>query len=134
MAEVTERLYHNNRQLCSTNMPSEQGCMREQVNQRRSAMAQTVRQMITDIILEGAATTKELSAHVRIPEKDVLPHLAHIRNSLRCGQPRLVVEPACCRACGFVFQKRKRLRKPGRCPACHHNVLEAPVFRIQASV
>jgi predicted Zn-ribbon and HTH transcriptional regulator len=42
------------------------------------------------------------------------------------------MEPACCRACGFVFHKRERLRKPGRCPACHHSFIEAPVFRIQA--
>ena len=96
-------------------------------------MSQTVRQMIIDILLAGPATAKDLSARVRIPEKDVLPHLAHIRKSLQHGQQRLVMDPACCRACGFVFQKRERLRKPGRCPSCHHSFLEAPVFRIQAS-
>ena len=96
-------------------------------------MSQTVRQMIIDILLAGPATAKDLSARVRIPEKDVLPHLAHIRKSLQHGQQRLVMDPACCRACGFVFRKRERLRKPGRCPACHHSFLEEPVFRIQAS-
>ena len=96
-------------------------------------MSQTVRQMIIDILLAGPATAKDLSARVRIPEKDVLPHLAHIRKSLQHRQQRLVMDPACCRACGFVFQKRERLRKPGRCPSCHHSFLEAPVFRIQAS-
>jgi transcriptional regulator len=96
-------------------------------------MSQTVRQMIIDILLAGPATAKDLSARVRIPEKDVLPHLAHIRKSLQHGQQRLVMDPACCRACGFVFRKRERLRKPGRCPSCHHSFLEAPVFRIQAS-
>jgi predicted Zn-ribbon and HTH transcriptional regulator len=106
--------------------------MRDRVNQRRSAMSQTVRQMIIDILLEGPATAKELSARVRIPEKDVLPHLAHIRQTLHRGQQRLVMEPACCRACGFVFHKRERFRKPGRCPSCQHRFLEEPVFRIQA--
>ena len=96
-------------------------------------MSQTVRQMIIDILLEGPATAKELSARVRIPEKDVLPHLAHIRKSLHHGQQRLVMEPAYCRACGFVFRKRERLSKPGHCPSCHHSFIEAPVFRIQAS-
>ena len=57
-------------------------------------MSQTVRQMIIDILLEGPATAKELSARVRIPEKDVFPHLAHIRKSLHHGQQRLVMEPA----------------------------------------
>jgi transcriptional regulator len=96
-------------------------------------MSQTVRQMIIDILLQGAATAKELSARVSIPEKEVLPHLAHIRKRLHHGQPRLVMEPACCRACGFVFHKRERLSKPGRCPSCHHSVIDEPVFRIQAS-
>jgi transcriptional regulator len=95
-------------------------------------MSQTVRQMIIDILLEGPATAKELSARVSIPEKEVLPHLAHIRKSLQHGQQRLVMDPAYCRACGFVFRKRERLSKPGRCPACHHSFLEEPVFRIQA--
>ena len=95
-------------------------------------MSQTVRQMIIDILLEWPATAKELSARVRIPEKDVLPHLAHIRKSLHHGQQRLMMEPASCRACGFVFQKRARLRKPGRCPSCHQSFIEQPIFRIQA--
>ena len=96
-------------------------------------MSQTVRQMIIDILLAGPATAKDLSARVRIPEKDVLPHLAHIRKSLQHGRQRLAMDPAYCRTCGFVFRKRERLRKPGRCPSCHHSFLEAPVFRIQAS-
>ncbi|HXH08993.1 MAG TPA: transcriptional regulator [Alphaproteobacteria bacterium] len=96
-------------------------------------MSQTIRQMILDILLEGPATAKELSARVHIPEKDVLLHLAHIRKSLHHGQQRLVMDPASCRTCGFVFRKRERLRKPGRCPSCHHSFLEAPIFRIQAS-
>jgi predicted Zn-ribbon and HTH transcriptional regulator len=96
-------------------------------------MAQTVRQLIIDILLEGPATAKELSARVAIPEKDVRPHLAHIRKSLQHSHQRLVMDPASCRTCGFVFRKRERLRKPGRCPACHYSFLEEPVFRIQAS-
>ena len=96
-------------------------------------MSQTVRQMIIDILLEGPATAKELSARVSIPAKDVFPHLAHIRSSLHHGQQRLVMEPASCRTCGFVFQKRERLRKPGRCPSCHHSFIDQPGFRIQAS-
>ena len=95
-------------------------------------MSQTVRQMIIDILLQGPATAKELSARVRIPEKDVLPHLAHIRKTLQHGPQRLVMEPACCRACGFVFHKRERLSKPGQCPSCHRSFIEEPVFRIQA--
>jgi transcriptional regulator len=94
-------------------------------------MAQTVRQMIMDILPAGLATAKDLSARVRIPEKEVLPHLEHIRKSLHQSQQRLVMDPACCRACGFIFQKRERLRKPGRCPACQYSFIDAPVFRIQ---
>jgi predicted Zn-ribbon and HTH transcriptional regulator len=89
-------------------------------------------QQTVDILLEGPATAKELSARVSIPEKEVFPHLAHIRKSLHHSQQRLVMEPARCRACGFVFHKRERFRKPGRCPSCHQSFIDQPVFRIQA--
>ena len=95
-------------------------------------MSQTIHQMILDIVMERPATAKDLSAHVRIAEQNVVPHLAQNRNSLQYGQQRLGMDPACCRACGFVFRKRERLCKPERCPACHHSFLEALVFRLRA--
>ena len=95
-------------------------------------MSQTVRQMIIDILVKGPVTAKDISSRVSIPEKEVFPHLEHIRKSLHHGPQRLLVEPACCRSCGFVFHKRERFSKPGRCPACRSSFIDEPSFMIRA--
>jgi predicted Zn-ribbon and HTH transcriptional regulator len=95
-------------------------------------MSQTVRQMIIDILRQGPVSAKELSALVHIPEKEVFPHLEHIRKSLHHGADRLLMEPAHCKSCGFVFHKRERFSKPGRCPTCHGSFIDEPVFMICA--
>jgi hypothetical protein len=40
------------------------------------------------------------------------------------------VTPAECRKCGFVFQKREKLKKPGKCPICRSESIEEPLFGI----
>ncbi len=95
-------------------------------------MPQTVRQMLIDILLEGPASAKDISAGVGIPEKEVLPHLEHIRKSLQHGTQRLLMTPARCRSCDFAFHKRARFTKPGRCPTCRGRFIDAPLFTIQA--
>lgn len=94
-------------------------------------MSQTLRQMIVDILMEGPASSKDISVRVGIREKEVLPHLEHIRKSLHHGSQRLLIEPARCRSCAFEFQKRDKFSKPGRCPACHSSFIEEPCFMIR---
>lgn len=94
-------------------------------------MSQTIRQMMIDILMEGPASAKEISVRLGIREKEVLPHLEHIRKTLHHGSHRLVTEPARCRSCGFEFHKRERVSKPGRCPACHSSFIEEPCFMIR---
>ncbi len=95
-------------------------------------MSQTIRQMILDILLEGPATAKDISSRVSIPEKEVFPHLEHLRKSLHHGPQRLLMEPARCRSCGFMFHKRDRFSKPGRCPTCRSSFIDEPSFMICA--
>ena len=95
-------------------------------------MPQTVRQIITDILLDGPASAKDISKQVGIPEKDVFSHLQHIRKSLQHGKQHLLIEPARCRSCDFVFHKRERFTKPGRCPACQGHFIDEPFFVIGA--
>ena len=61
-------------------------------------MSQTVRQMIITILRQGPVSAKELSTLVGIPEKDISPHLEHIRKSLHHGPDRLLMEPARCKS------------------------------------
>lgn len=90
----------------------------------------TIRQGIIDLLVGETLNARDISAGVHISEKDVYDHLEHIRRS----KPKeLVVIPAECRSCGFVFQKRERLKKPGRCPLCHKESIRAPRFCIHPS-
>ena len=74
-----------------------------------------------------ALTAKELSPLVGISEKEVYPHLEHIRLSF--GK-RFVVSPAVCRRCGFEFKERRRLTRPSRCPKCKGESIEEAAFSI----
>jgi predicted Zn-ribbon and HTH transcriptional regulator len=94
---------------------------------------ETVRQSLREVLQGGAATARDLSRRVGIPERDVAAHLEHLERSVRhCGE-RLVVEPSVCFRCGFAFVDRERHRytRPGRCPECHGHRLSLPAFRIE---
>lgn len=92
---------------------------------------ETVREALRKALREGPSTARDLSAAVGIREKDVAEHLAHLARSLGRRGERLVVEPASCLACGFVFEGRERLSRPGSCPACRSTRIDPPVFRVE---
>ncbi|WP_298270142.1 transcriptional regulator [Geobacter sp.] len=87
----------------------------------------TVRHRIVLLLEEGEPrSARELSHLARISEKDVYAHLEEIGRH-RQGR-RLVIVPAECRGCGFVFHKRERVKKPGRCPVCRSEHIAEPLF------
>lgn len=88
---------------------------------------ETLRQEIIADLQEETLSAREISGRVGISEKEVLEHLEHIRVALHGG---LVVIPAECMACGFVFRKRERLKGPGRCPVCRSEHIAEPSFTI----
>lgn len=81
----------------------------------------------------GAASARDLSRAVGIPERDVAVHLEHLARSLRRTGGRLAVTPSECLDCGFAFGERghHRYTRPGRCPRCHGRRLTLPRFRIE---
>jgi hypothetical protein len=97
-------------------------------------MHETVRREIFSVLVQGQRSAKELSAEVRISEKEVYDHLEHIRRSMDTSGQHLVVVPAECKKCGFVFSKRERLKKPGKCPVCRGESIHDPQFAIEAKV
>ncbi len=97
-----------------------------------AARDQTLRQALLDALRAGPATARDLSGLIGISEKDVPAHLEHLQRSLRHGAERLVVEPACCTACGYTFSKRRKLTRPSACPNCRAQRIEPPVFHVEA--
>ena len=92
----------------------------------------TARHELLSLLSKGIFSAKELSGLIRISEKEVYDHLDHVRKSMHRGG-WLVIAPAECRKCGFVFSKRERLRKPGRCPVCRAESIQEPLFSIEQS-
>jgi predicted Zn-ribbon and HTH transcriptional regulator len=74
-------------------------------------------------------TAKDISRILGIREKEVYEHLPHVQRSLG-NAVSLIVEPARCMECDFIFTKRKRVTTPGRCPVCRSERISEPVFKI----
>ena len=92
---------------------------------------ETIRQYIAALLEEGTYSAKEISQIIKTPEKDVCSHLEHLQRTLSRIDRHLQVISASCRHCGFVFKKRDRLTKPGKCPTCRSIHIQAPLFRIE---
>ena len=93
---------------------------------------ETIRHFIAALLEEQTLTAREISVYARIAEKDVNNHLEHIRKTIQKNNRRFIVEPARCGHCNFVFKKRERLTKPGKCPSCHSTLIRAPMFHIES--
>lgn len=95
-----------------------------------AARETTVRESLHDALLEGAATARDLSKLVGIPEHDVASHLEHVERSLSHKGETLVVDPAACLDCGFEFTRRHRFTRPSACPNCRGRRISFPRFRV----
>lgn len=90
----------------------------------------TWRDALYRVLREGPQTIRELSILIGAPQKELLDHLAHLERSLAHTEEQLRVDPAYCLACRFEFEERKRLAKPGRCPACKSTRIALPRFSL----
>jgi len=82
-------------------------------------------------LLQGPCSSKELSSVARISEQEVYGHLEHIRKSIATTGGQLHITPAECKKCGFIFSKRERLKKPGKCPVCRGESIQEPLYTIE---
>lgn len=94
----------------------------------------TIRKEIVEALLQGPCTARDLSAAARIPEREVSGHLEHIRRSLTSTGRQLLLMPAECKKCGFVFAKREKLTRPGKCPVCKGESIREPRFLIEEKI
>jgi predicted Zn-ribbon and HTH transcriptional regulator len=92
----------------------------------------TVRDRIRAALELRPHTSLQLSQAVGIPQGEVAGHLEHLARSLPHQGLALVVDPACCVACGYAFEDRRRLGRPSRCPRCKSERIEPPRFSVRA--
>jgi predicted Zn-ribbon and HTH transcriptional regulator len=95
---------------------------------------QTIRQKIIDLLSLREMDALQLSGQVGIREKEAVEHLCHISRSLAVKGKKLTIRPAECLLCGYVFEKRQRFTRPGRCPRCKKSHLQSPGFYITSFV
>lgn len=90
----------------------------------------TLRQTIVSLLRRESVTALAISEEVSVSVRDVYGHLEHIRHSLPREGANLSVVPAECKGCGFVFVKRDRLKRPGRCPVCRGESISQPRYSV----
>ena len=90
----------------------------------------TIRQTIISLLQGQDLSAREISQIVGIREKEVYDHLTHIARSAAV-KGKLIVQPASCRHCGFIFKKRDRLTAPGKCFLCRSEAISPPRFAIR---
>jgi hypothetical protein len=90
----------------------------------------TIRKEIILLLVDKEMNAKEISSVVGIGEKEVYTHLSHIARSVKHQRKKLIIKPAECLGCGYVFEKRKRFTRPSRCPICKSEHIQNPMYRI----
>lgn len=92
---------------------------------------ETIRQQIISLLEGNALSAKDISTDIRVSEKEAYEHLEHIQRTINKTKHNFVIMPAVCKKCGFIFRKRERLKKPGRCPVCRGELIQEPLFSVR---
>lgn len=88
-------------------------------------MSPTLRQSIAALLEAGPQSARELARALDITPREIEEHLEHLARS---HKTRLRQDPARCLGCGFVFNKRQKIKAPGRCPRCRAMRIRGPWF------
>ena len=90
----------------------------------------TIRKDMIQLLSDKELNAREISCAVGVGEKDVYVHLNHIARSVKHQRKKLIIRPAECLGCGYIFEKRKRFTCPSRCPICKNEHIQNPTYRI----
>jgi len=93
----------------------------------------TPRQELLEHLRTGDQSFEGLRLVLGIRRRDLDSEIRHVERTARRAGERLVVTPAECEACGFVFRGRDahHLQPPGRCPKCRSERISDPLFRLE---
>jgi predicted Zn-ribbon and HTH transcriptional regulator len=85
------------------------------------------RRDLLELLQQGPRSVSSLARQLRLDKDGVEDDLRHLMRSARAAGHEVIMEPARCRTCGFVFGTDK-LTKPGKCPSCRGTrLLEAQI-------
>jgi predicted Zn-ribbon and HTH transcriptional regulator len=89
----------------------------------------TRRQQIVELLKANEREFDDLRRDLGLTVKVLEEDLRHIERSVRACGRRLILKPASCDQCGFVFRSRA-FHPPGRCPSCRERRVSGPWLRI----
>ena len=92
----------------------------------------TLRRELIALLTMAPRSASSLARELGLGRQEAEDELSHAIRSARAAGHRIIVTPARCRACGFVFSDEK-LSKPGKCPSCRGSRLFEPQIRIEPS-
>jgi len=92
----------------------------------------TVRRQLREV-LTVPRTTSWLARELGLRRGDVEEDLRHAILSARAAGESVEIEPARCKACGFLFDAG-RLSKPGKCPSCRGTRIFEPLVSISPKI
>jgi predicted Zn-ribbon and HTH transcriptional regulator len=75
------------------------------------------RKDLLTVLADRPRSVSWIARELGLTRGEVEDDLRHLIRSARAAGHAVVVEPARCRACGFMFGE-DRLAKPGKCPMC----------------
>jgi predicted Zn-ribbon and HTH transcriptional regulator len=84
---------------------------------------------LLELVSAQPRTASSLARELGLDRRDMEDDLRHLIRTARALGHEVVVEPARCKSCGFVFEE-DRLTKPGRCPACRESRIYEPLIRV----
>ena len=94
----------------------------------------TRRERIIELLIqtEYPITAKEICDILEIKSQSlVYEDLGHIAKSVKARKQDLVMRPAQCAKCDYLFKARESAKRPSRCPKCKSEWLIAPAFMIR---
>lgn len=90
----------------------------------------TLRRQLLDLVSGEPRSVSSLARELGLSRRDLEEDLQHMIRSARARGHHIVVIPARCRACGFVFSE-ERLAKPGKCPECRESRIFEPQIHLE---
>jgi predicted Zn-ribbon and HTH transcriptional regulator len=90
----------------------------------------TLRKRLHDLLSQQPRSISSLARELGMSRGDLEDELRHTIRSAEGAGHHIVVVPARCKTCGFVFSEDK-LTKPSRCPACKGSRLFEPQVQLE---
>ncbi|MFX1266289.1 MAG: transcriptional regulator [Promethearchaeota archaeon] len=93
----------------------------------------TRRQRIAELLenSEHPLTAQDICDTLDIKSRSIVyEDIEHISRSVRSRGKKVLIRPASCGKCDYVFGSRKSVKKPSRCPKCRSQWIIQPAFLI----